>query len=96
MAEESGGVTDNAAANRYELAVEGGTAFLDYTREGGRVFLLHTEVPPELEGRGHGTRLVRGALEHARAQGERVVPRCAFVKAFLQRHPDYADVVREG
>jgi len=96
MAEESGGVTDNEAASRYELAVEGGTAVLDYAREGGRVYLLHTEVPPELEGRGHGTRLVRAALERVRAGGETAVPRCAFVKAFLKRHPEYADVVREG
>jgi predicted GNAT family acetyltransferase len=96
MAEASGGVTDNEAASRYELAVEGRTAFLDYAREGRRVVLLHTEVPPELEGRGHGTRLVRGALDQARASGEHVVPRCAFVKAFVKRHPDYADLVRDG
>ena len=96
MAEESGGVTDNEAAGRYELAVEGRTAFLDYAREGRRVVLVHTEVPPELEGRGYGTRLVRGVLDRARASGEKVVPRCAFVKAFLERHPDYADVVRDG
>ncbi len=96
MAEDGGGVTDNEAASRYEMAVEGRTTFLDYVREGGRVYLLHTEVPPELEGKGHGTRLVRGVLDQARARGERVVPRCAFVRAFLKRHPDYADVAREG
>jgi uncharacterized protein len=95
MTDRQDGVTDNREGSRYELAVEGRTAFLDYARDGGRVTLLHTQVPQELEGRGHGTRLVRGVLERARAGGERVVPRCVFVKAFIKRHPEYADVVAE-
>lgn len=95
MAEEQGGVTDNRTVGRYELPVEGRTAFLDYVRDGKRVVLVHTEVPAEIEGRGHGTRLVRGVLDLARARGERVVPRCHFVKSFLKHHPDYADVVVE-
>jgi predicted GNAT family acetyltransferase len=53
----------------------------------------HTEVPKELEGRGIGSALVRGLLEIARAQGLKVQAVCPFVKAYLDRHPEYADLL---
>ena len=55
--------------------------------------ILHTEVPKELEGRGIGSALVRGLLEIARAQGLKVQAVCPFVKAYLDRHPEYADLL---
>ena len=54
---------------------------------------MHTEVPKRLEGRGIGSQLVAGALDIARAQGLTVVPRCSFVKAYIKRHPAYADLL---
>jgi predicted GNAT family acetyltransferase len=57
------------------------------------VALLHTEVAPELEGRGFGSALVGHALDEARERGLRVVPLCPFVDAFIRRHPAYADLV---
>lgn len=89
-------VVDDARASRYEMAVAGGVAFMNYERDGTRVALLHTEVPPELEGRGIGTRLVRGVLDLARARGDRVVPRCPFVRSFMRRHLEYDDLVADG
>jgi predicted GNAT family acetyltransferase len=59
-----------------------------YTRAGDRITLVHTIVPPALEGRGVGSALVRYALDAARAQGWRVVPECPFVRAYRRRHPD--------
>ncbi len=87
-------VADVPSEQQYELAVDGERmGFLAYRdREGKRVF-LHTEVDPYVEGEGLGSRLVSGALEDARARGLRVVPVCNFVRAFLGRHPEYADVV---
>ena len=55
--------------------------------------LLHTEVLPSFEGKGLGARLVAGALDDIRARGLRVVPFCPFVRAYIRRHPDYADLV---
>ena len=55
--------------------------------------LHHTETPPHLRGRGIASRLIRGALEHARAQQLKVVPRCAFVAAFMARHPEFNDLL---
>jgi uncharacterized protein len=85
---------DNAAAARYELRTDRGVAFLTYkdSPRGHRV-LVHTEVPPELQGSGLGSRLVKAVLDDARVHGRRVVPACEFVKAYLQRHPEYTDVL---
>jgi predicted GNAT family acetyltransferase len=56
----------------------------------------HTEVDPDHEGEGVGSTLVRGALDDARRRGMPVVPRCPFVRAWIERHPDYADVRADG
>ena len=88
-------VTKNAAAERYELPVGDDMAFLEYKERGHVAALVHTEVPERLEGRGIGNRLVRGALDLARHEGLKIIPACAFVKAFIGRHPEYADIVQE-
>lgn len=90
-------VLDNTDASRYELAVDGAVALLDYKDSPlGHRLLVHTEVPAALQGRGVGSQLVKGVLESARAQGRRIVPVCGFVKAFIGRHPEYADVIAGG
>lgn len=83
-------IHDNRAASRFELAVDGATAIAAYRREEGRIVFTHTVVPPELEGRGIGTRLIEGALAQVRDEGLAVEPRCAFVAAYLRKHPDAA------
>jgi predicted GNAT family acetyltransferase len=89
-------VTDNSARKRFELELEeGGTAYVDYSRSPGVVKLLYAKVPRGLEGRGHGSQVVRGALELVRAEGARVIPRCAFVAAYIRRHPEYQDLLAE-
>ena len=88
-------VTDNAAKNRFELEVPGGVAFATYRRAPGVVTILHTEVPQALSGRGVGSELARGLLEMIRTRGEKVVPRCKFLAAFIGKHPEYRDLVEE-
>lgn len=78
-------VTDNVARGRYELVVDGLTAFAEYRIEGGRMIFPHTVVPPALEGRGIGTRLVKAALADARARGLEPVGQCSFVAAVMRR-----------
>ena len=85
-------VVDNPARSRFELALEGGTAFATYRRAGDVLIIPHTEVPPELEGHGYGLALVKGVLELARAQGLKVRPACPFVTDYMRRHPEYEDV----
>ena len=86
-------VHDNAARHRFELDLDGFTAFSEYQRADGVLTITHTEVPKQLNGRGIGSTLVRGLLDIARAQGMKVRPLCPFVKAYIDRHPDYADLL---
>ena len=87
-------VTDNAARSRYELAAGDDVAFIDHVGEGDAVAFVHTEVPEAMEGKGVGSRLVKGALEDARRRGLKVVPRCQFVREYIARHPEYQDIVQ--
>ncbi|HTI88760.1 MAG TPA: GNAT family N-acetyltransferase [Alphaproteobacteria bacterium] len=86
-------VRDNEALHRYELEAEGETALAYYRREPGVIIFTHVEVPYAVSGRGIGSRLVRGALDRARAEGLKVVPRCPFVAAYMARHREYDDLV---
>src|SRR5579863_4361090 len=88
-------VIDNPARSRYELALDGGVAFVDYQRAGNLRVLTHSEVPPALRGRGIGAELVAGALRLAREQGVRVKPRCSYVAQFIEQHPQYHDLLQQ-
>ena len=86
-------IRDNAQRHRFELDLDGHTAFSNYKCDGNALTLLHTEVPAALNGRGIGSALVRGILDRARAQGLKVVPICPFVKGYLAKHGEYADLL---
>ena len=85
-------VRDVAADCRYELEEDGETAFAAYRIGDGAITFTHTVVPPAIEGHGVGSRLVKTALADARARGLKVVAQCAFVAAYIERHPEYADL----
>jgi hypothetical protein len=86
-------VTHDERRRRFELKADGGTGFLTYLRDGGTVVFTHTVVPPELEGKGIGSRIVRAGLDYVRAEGFKVVPQCPFVGAYIERHPEYRDLL---
>ncbi|MGZ4815054.1 MAG: GNAT family N-acetyltransferase [Terriglobales bacterium] len=77
---------------RFELQQNGHTAFIDYRIRGGVLLLVHTEVPPELRGGGVGSELVRSTLDWAQDRGMKAAPRCAFVAAYVRRHPEYSEL----
>ena len=85
-------VRDNAERHRFELGLDGHTAFAEYRRADGVLTVMHTEVPKELNGRGIGSALVRGLLDIARAEGSKVKPLCPFVASYMDKHPEYADL----
>jgi uncharacterized protein len=87
-------VRDNPAESRYELVLdEHVVGEILYRSTPEYLVLLHTEVLPSVEGKGLGARLVAGALDDIRARGLHVVPFCPFVRSYIRRHPDYADLV---
>jgi predicted GNAT family acetyltransferase len=86
-------VTNNEADEQYEIAAGDEKALIAYERAGNRIIYLHTEVPKSLEGHGIAGRMAKHALDEARAKGWRVVPLCPYVRAYIERHPEYADLV---
>lgn len=83
-------IADVISESRFVHRVGNALAELDYELRGNRFFLLHTEVPQELEGRGLGGRLVRSALVRARREQLTIVPWCPFARHWLETHSDEA------
>jgi len=97
MSDSKGGppeIRHNQADHRYEAWLDGGpVGYAFYRDEPGRTVFTHTEVAAEVEGRGVGRALVRGALDDVRARGDEVVPLCPFVAGYIKTHREYQDLV---
>ena len=83
----------DAVSNRLELEIEGSTAFIEYKLADHTLFLIHTEVPQELEGKGVGAAIVLKALQYAKDNDYKIVPLCPFVRTYLERHKEWNDIV---
>ena len=89
-------IADAPDRERYELSIDGEVAgFTTYRARPGLIAFLHTEVDERLQGRGLADRLIRFALEDARTRGLAVLPFCPFVKAFIERHREFEELVPE-
>ena len=89
-------VADNPGKRRYEASVDGAVAgYVFYQQREGSLLLIHTEVAQEFEGQGVGSRLAAGTLDDIRARGLLVTPLCPFISAYIERHPEYGDLVAE-
>lgn len=87
-------VADNAAQHRFEMAIApDAIAAVYYRVDGGRLVLIHTEVPSEFSGHGLATRLATGAMDLIRQSGRKAVLKCPFMANFFRTHPEYADIV---
>jgi predicted GNAT family acetyltransferase/glutaredoxin len=90
-------VVDVPEASRYELRLGGHLIGLAaYRRRNGRIAFTHTEVDESCEGRGFGSRLAAAALEAARGVGLEVLPLCPFIAHYIERHPEYEQLVASG
>ena len=84
------------APDRKRLEIElgnGEIAFAAYTLPAGKIMFTHTEVPPDHEGEGLGTALIRFGLAMARERGLQVIPICPFFAAYFRKHPEEADIL---
>ncbi|MDO4223999.1 MAG: GNAT family N-acetyltransferase [Acinetobacter sp.] len=86
-------ITHHAERNRFEISIDGYTAYLSYVVDGDRLIYDHTIVPSELGGRGLGKALAQYALDYAAQQGKKVVPACSFVAAFIEKNPQYQSLL---
>jgi uncharacterized protein len=89
-------IVNNKARHRFELAVEGHIAATYYQIANGVITFVHTEVPPELGGKGIGSKLIKSALDQVRSEGLKVVAQCPFVKACIDKHGEYADLLKSS
>jgi predicted GNAT family acetyltransferase len=88
-------VVNNEAEHRFEAHVQGQTAFLAYRRFPDRFVMVHTEVPAAIEHHGIAGKLVKKALDFARASHLRLIPLCPYVAEFIRKHPEYQDLLSE-
>ena len=86
-------MVENLARHRYELAVDGQVVFANTHKGEGHWIITYVEAPPALRGTGAAGRLMHGVLEIARAQGVTVTPQCGYARAWMQRHPEYGDML---
>jgi predicted GNAT family acetyltransferase len=86
-------LVNNQAIHNFELFVDGERAFIDYQQKGDKVFLMHTEVPVEIEGKGVASAIVEKTLKYVEANDWKIVPYCAYIKVFLKHHPEWERLV---
>jgi predicted GNAT family acetyltransferase len=89
----TGEITDNAAAERYDLEIDGKIVFARYRRDGATLAIRHVEAPPSLRGTGAASALMAAIMRLARAEGLSVTPLCSYAVWWLRRHPEYRDLV---
>jgi uncharacterized protein len=90
-------IADQPERDRYVIDADGSrVGFLSYRLDSDEIALLHAEIQPAVERRGLGSKLVAFALDDARARGLAVMPYCPFVRGYIERHPEYRDLVPES
>lgn len=87
-------IRDNPERHRFEADLgDGSFAIAEYTLSPGKITFTHTEVPPEHEGKGIGSELIRYALDETRRRGLQAIPICPFFAAYMQKHADVQDLI---
>jgi len=89
-------IADHPQHHHYALSVDGkSAAHIEYRMHGeGTIELVHTEVGKAFEGRGLGSQIAKFALDDARKRGLKVIPTCSYIAGWIQKHPDYGDLVK--
>ena len=89
---------NNESARQFEWKIDGKLAKIEYdfSTDGKRIFLMHTEVPPALQGTGVASQLVQAVLDHIDEKGWKLVPYCPYVKSYIKKHPDYRRLLDKG
>lgn len=86
----------NSGMNQFELHINNRVAFIEYHREGDKIFMTHTEAPKELQGTGAAQELVKKALEYSKENNLTVVPSCSYVAKYIDRNPEWRTLLSDG
>ena len=89
-------VSENKEKKRFEVLIDDKIAMIEYIRAQNKVYLTHTEVPTELEGKGIASSMVKQVLQQIKDEGLELVPLCPFVAAYLKRHPEWKEILAKG
>ena len=88
--------TVNESQSQFELEINRHIAFLEYYKEGNKIFMTHTEAPEPLRGTGAASKLVALAMQHAKDNNLTVVPLCSYVAKYVNNHPEWHEILSEG
>jgi len=87
-------IADNPAEGRIEITVDGVLAGFTTYRDGPHQRAFdHTEIAEMFGGMGLASKLIKYALDDSRAAGRKVLPFCPFVRGYIEKHPEYLDLV---
>ncbi|MFK7933429.1 MAG: GNAT family N-acetyltransferase [Saprospiraceae bacterium] len=84
---------ENVERKRYEFHIDEHVPFIEYIKVKGKIFLTHTEVPKELNGKGIGSAIVKAVFEDIKKQDLTLIPLCPFVAGYIKRHPEWKSLV---
>ena len=88
-------VIHDEKVNRFEVFESGQIAYLQYEEDNGVLDILHTIVPPQLEGQGVARALTEAAVRYATTRDLKIRPTCSYAKTFFSRHTHYKDMLTE-
>ncbi|NDV70322.1 GNAT family N-acetyltransferase [Dysgonomonas sp. 25] len=88
-------IEHNKEAERFEAHVDGMTAVVDYKKQNGYYAVTHTGVPKPISGQGIAAALTKALLDYIRKEGAKVLPLCPYTEAYIERHPEYWDLLVE-
>ncbi len=89
-------IKENKEKKRFEAEVENKLALIEYIRAEDKMYLTHTEVPSELEGKGIASSMAKQVLQQIKDENLKLVPLCPFVASYVKRHPEWKEILAEG
>ena len=88
-----GEIHDDIPAGRLEVEEAGHLVFARYSRADGRLIIEHVEADPALRGTGASGRFMEALVAEVRRRGVKITPVCGWAALWLERHPQYGDVL---